>query len=265
MFKYGYFHLKALAIKVMNEYCKYKIKSFYEKYIDRTFDQDDVAQFFVNSRDYSKRGSIIREVGDFLAHPNLKDRGIVLDSIKEIMPLFDNMLEDKRRGKVDYFNQPTFKGLGSDDELINDLNHIFESAGINAKLISREDNNYRDFLFCTIFLLSTFKIKYNEQELTLQAVYSHSLKLQVICESKNYQRHFAALPVLQLSNVWTNCPTTFSAPEYTLENHIARRFKQGFIAAISYENDSIHKKTRFDSNDFEKGQIWPSPDSAIYG
>lgn len=247
----------------MNDYCKYKIKCFYDKYINRTFDQDDVAQFFYHSRDYSNGGSIIREVGDFLAHPKWKDRGIVLNSIKDIMPLFDKILEGKQLDKVDYFNQPTFKGLGSDNELIIDLNHIFESAGVNAKLISREDNNYRDFIFCIIFLLSTFKIKYNDQELTLQAVYSHSLKLQVICESKNHQRYFAALPILQLSNVWTNCPTTFGAPEYPLEHHIARRFKQGFIAAISYENDNIHMKFGFDSNNFKNGQIWPSPERAI--
>ena len=249
----------------MNEYCKYKIKSFYEAFLDRTFDQDDVAQFFVISRDYSQKGSIIREVGDFLAHPNIKDRGIVLNSIKEIMPLFDKEIEDFRNNSVDYWNQPKFKGLGSDNDLINDLNYIFKSAGLNEKKIDRDDNNYRDFLFCSIFLLSTFKVKFKNQELELEAIYSHSLRLQARCESLNYQRHFALLPVLQLPNVWTDCPTVLSAPEHNLKNHIARRFKQGFIAAISYENDSKNKSQVYNSSDFKRGEIWPSPDRAIYG
>ena len=249
----------------MNEYCRYKIKSFYESFIDRTFDQDDVAQFFVSSRDYSKRGSIIREIGDFLAHPNIKDRGIVLNSIEEIMPLFEMEIENYSSSYIDYKNQPIFKGLGSDEELIDDLNHIFAKAGLNAKSIIREDNSYRDLLFCTIFLLSSFKVKFENQELELEVVYSHSLKLQARCESKNYQRHFAVLPILQLLNVWTDCPMVFAAPEHNLRMHIARRFKQGFVAAISYEDDSKCKSRVYDSGDFARGQIWPSADRAIYG
>lgn len=244
----------------INEYSRHQIQRFYKSFLERSFDQDDVAQFFVNSRDYSKEGSIIRDVGDFLAHPKLKDRGIVLKSIKEIMPLFDNMIESEKKGLVDYWNIPTFKGLGSDEVLIDDLNYVFNVFGLNEIKIVRKDNSYRDFLFCTIFLLSTFKIKFENKNLDFEAIYSHSLSLQAKCESSSHKRHFSTLPVLQLQNIWINCVTTPRAPEHKLQNYIARRFKQGFIAAISYENDIKFQDKIYDANDFEKGEVWPSPD-----
>ena len=73
----------------MNAYCKHKIHQFYESYRHRTFDQDDVALLIVLARGYSDKGSIIRELGDFLAHPDEKDRGIVLRSVQQAADHFE--------------------------------------------------------------------------------------------------------------------------------------------------------------------------------
>lgn len=84
----------------MNAYIEHSMLKFYEKYKDRTFDQDDVAFFIVVCRDYSPKNSIFRELGDFLAHPSLKDRGMTINNFKPAVQYFeentDAMLDGER-------------------------------------------------------------------------------------------------------------------------------------------------------------------------
>lgn len=77
----------------MNSYTKHNILKFHQKYLNRKFDQDDVALFIVLARDYMPKNSIFRELGDFLAHPDQKDRGIVLSSFQPVIDFFENNVE----------------------------------------------------------------------------------------------------------------------------------------------------------------------------
>ncbi|CAM4356846.1 hypothetical protein PSOS111911_15110 [Pseudoalteromonas ostreae] len=243
----------------MNQYYKHQIQEFYRSFLERSFDQKDIANFYVMSRDYARKNSVIREIGDFLAHPDKKDRGIVLRSITDVMPLFEAEVEDYRAGIERSFEErPRFKSLES-DIIIEDIKLIFDQANIRSGSIDKNDGNFRDFLFCTIFLLSTFAIQYKDQRLNLEAIYSHSLTLQVSCESVKFDRNFVLLPILFLPNVWINCPSTI-VPKHHLKRHIARRFKQGFLAAVPYELDKLHREKLISSSSFTKGEIWPLPD-----
>lgn len=222
----------------------------------RQFDQDDVALFLIITRDYASKGSIIRELGDFLAHPDTKDRGIVLNSVKEAAIDFEENC--KHHFKEKDFQPPIFKGLGTLEEIATDLTAIFSRADIQPQPIARHDNNFRDFVFCIMFLLSTFKIKHEMRFFEFIIKYSHSLSLTISYESKNYPKKFIILGVISLENVWTTCPTLFRPTEYKLKEHIARRFEDGFLAAIPFKDD--HNKKTLKVKDFERGKIWPLPD-----
>jgi hypothetical protein len=106
----------------MNEYCKHKVHQFYLSLEKGSFDQDDVALFIVLIRDYSAKGSILRELGDFLAHPDKKDRGIVLNSVKHAAALFEENCLEYFKNEV--LKPPVFKGIGTLDELVTDIQAI---------------------------------------------------------------------------------------------------------------------------------------------
>lgn len=236
----------------MNEYCKHIIVKFHQSFLARTFDQDDVALLIVLTREYTRKGRVLRELGDFLAHPEEKDRGLVLDSVRRAATFFE---KDCRR----YFEDPDFKppvvsGLGPIEELLADIVGVFQLAGISSPVIGEDDDNFRDFVFCVIFLLSSFRINYEGRLLELKVEYAHSLTLLIAYESTNYLRHFALLPIFNLSNVWIQCPT-FS--KHSLRRHIARRFKEGSLCAIAYEDDL--GRAPLSAKDFERGNFWPLP------
>lgn len=237
----------------MNNYSRHEIEKFYTKFLKLKFDQNDVAHFYSISRDYLK-GTIIGEVGDFLAHPNLKDsktKGIVLGSIKNIMPKFEEILANQYKG-IPTDNRPLFNGLGTDEDLINNLSEIFTLAGIDVFNFDKNSAPYREFVFCTIFLLGTFKILYGNRIFEFKVRYSHGVSLYLQCESENFKNNFALLTVLNLNNNWISAPLYF---EEKLTNHIARRFEEGFLAAISYDNDKIHEKCSADI--IKQGELWP--------
>jgi hypothetical protein len=250
----------------MNEYCKHTINRFYDLFVSRQFDQDDIALLFVVARDYFDKGEVVRELGDFIAHPKLKTQGIVFNNIKgKVIPQFDKFLDKYKRGNVDITKLPAIDVLCSDELLIEQLLKIFKLANIAPENISREDDNFREFVFCLVFLLSNYKLLINNDALEMSAIYSHSLVLRVSVESSKKSRTFAQIPVLQVHNVWIDCPTIPMPAEHTLTQHIVRRFDdgcQGYVAAISFNDDQGQKI--YKSKDFKRGQCWPLPVRAKY-
>lgn len=240
----------------MNEYCKHKVFQFHKSFKERSFDQDDVALLIVLTRDYTKKGSIFRELGDFLAHPNEKDRGLVLNSVKSAAASFEK--ECRRYFEDPDFKPPTVKGLGKLEELIEDILAIFNLAGLSKLSIGRDDSNFRDFVFCIIFLLSSFKVKHETRLFDFKVDYSHGLTLYISYESTMFPGHFATLPILFLGNVWISCSTLFGSSRNALKNHIARRFEEGVLAAVAYEDDVA--KQLLNGKDFARGTVWPLPE-----
>lgn len=239
-----------------NSYVHHQIRRFGEQFLSRTFDQNDVALFVVLARDYSNQGSIIRELGDFLAHPKEKDRGIVLKAIDSAAQEFDAYLENEKNSKeLNIKNLPMFSGLGPHSEIIRDLMHVFSSFSVEVKPIEREDKGYREFVFCLIFLLGNFRLKWRNEHLVMEVVYGHSLTLQVRVMSGKYHNHYVLLPVLTLLNVWPSYCGGALFESHTLEGYIARRFHEGTLCAIKFSKDLA--TSTYELSSFERGEIWP--------
>lgn len=239
----------------MNEYSKHKLGRFHRSFLERTFDQDDVALFIVLARDYTKKVSIFRELGDFLAHPDSKNRGIVLESVRHAAEAFDR---DFRKSRTDKdFRWPAFTGLGTLEDLLAELKEVFKLAGVQEHRFGKESASFRDFVFCTIFLLGTCKIKLDGKLYKLEVEYSHALSLKLRYENKAHPRHFVVMPVVMLLNVWIDCPTIPMPAAHVLTNHIARRLIGGMLAAISYEDDDADQPKA--ASTLGKGRVWPLP------
>jgi hypothetical protein len=92
----------------------------------RSFDQDDVAPLQVTARDYTATGIVFRELEDFLAHPDQKDRGLVIRAIQDAAPKYDHFLKQdhknlRKNDENDWNTLPAFNGVISPDQLIGDL------------------------------------------------------------------------------------------------------------------------------------------------
>ena len=242
----------------MNHYCKHKVLQFHEAFLRRSFDQDDVALLITSVRDFTQKGSIFRELGDFLAHPIAKERGIVLDRVEAAAADFET---NHLRYFTDAHSQPpVFRGLGTADELIGDLMTVFRLAGLEGQVIRSDDLCFRDFVFCVIFLLGSFRLMVGNRLFEMAVCYSHGLTLTLTYECLWPPRRTVVLPVLTLPNVWVNCPVVLVAEKHVLSQHIARRFQEGHLAAIPYEDDKVGRQFSIES--FDQRKAWPLPDLA---
>lgn len=216
----------------MDKNTKHLIKKFYEKYCLRTFDQVDVAFFIVTIRDYTVKNSIFRELGDFIAHPKLKDRGLIITTIQPTLDFIDenyvNMLKGVRPNiKVPY-------GLATLDEIVNSLIDIFKVISANIE-IDRNDISFREFIFCLVFLLGNYKIKLNDRIFEFVIYSGQSLKLTVLYNPIINVRHYYELDILFLGNIYIE-PLSFDRRK--IENHIVRRTNNGYLVALPYEYDT---------------------------
>lgn len=238
----------------MNKYCKHEVHRFYQIFLERTFDQSDVALFVVLTRDYSEKGSVLRELGDFLAHLKGKDRGVTLSRVEKAAEGIDDYFAN-----MESVGAPIFEGIGNEEEIIQDLSNIFQRAGIKGVNIEKNGNDIRDFIFCVIFLLSSFKLKFRNMLYDFYVEYSHGVTLFTSVEGRFNPHFHANLPILSLCNVWIECPPSgICQTKHVLNNHVVRRFDQGHLGALDYLLDL--KVSSHDADKFRKGELWPLPD-----
>jgi hypothetical protein len=237
----------------VNLYTKHHIQRFYQKYCERKFCQDDLALFIVLVRDYTPMNSVFRELGDFLAHPDKKDRGLVIDSFKPIVDYFDNNTKAVMDGDGINVNHP--KGIGVLENIQTSLNNIFLLVEIKHEFSNKNDLAFRDFIFCIIFLLGNFKLKINGKIVDLIIKYGIALELSISYESSSVKRHFINLNVLFLNTVWIE---NSSGSSKELKDHIVRRFSNGFLGAIHYSKDNMD--LTMDMTSFPRGEVWPLSD-----
>ena len=243
----------------MNKYIKHKIKSFAALYTDNLFDQYDVESFFVAARDYSGDRSFIREIGDFIAHPELKTQGVIQDNLvgKAIRSL-DRFLDKYKRENIDITKIPLVELLCDNETIAKEIMQMFELSGLDLK-IDVNDDSFRDFVFCTIVLLGNFNIKvdttyngkYKERIYSLEAYYSNHVTLELCFESSRFRRKAGSVSLLTVSNVWPGCITVLEPQRKHLDGFIARRFKDGYLAAIEFKNDRgqvLHCKNDLDGS-----------------
>jgi hypothetical protein len=238
----------------MNPYCLHKIRQFQKKYLRREFDQDDVVLFLVLVRDYVEKNTIFRELGDFLAHPDKKDRGMIIRSINEMIVKFDDYCLTMSE---DALEKCIFEGISCED-VARHLQKIFEAHGMEMENISVSDLEFRDFIFCLVFILGNFRLDHGGRTLDLTITYGHGLKLTTVYENEVYFNHKALLTVLFLGNVWIDyigSDDAFpSGPE--LSGFVARRLDSGVLIARSFEDDLDNAPLK----EFIRGRHWPLPD-----
>lgn len=238
----------------MNKYTHHHIERFYEKFITRSFDQDDVAMFIVLARDYTPKGSIFRELGDFLAHPDEKNRGLVIRAFQEIIDFFDDNTRETFAGAE--LPKQRNNGIGALDEVKTSLCALFALVRIEHEIESRNELRFRDFIFCLIFLLGNFRLKMNGQLVEIQVKYGNALSLSISYESAKYDRHYLSFNLMMLCGVWPQCiPTDYKKD---LSGYIVRRFSNGCLGAIPYELDVPCLDT--DMQSFGRGVVWPLND-----
>ncbi|TMO54246.1 hypothetical protein [Pseudoalteromonas phenolica] len=236
----------------MNPYTKHHIERFIYKYISRTFSQDDVTLLLVLVRDYTEMGSVFRELGDFLAHPDKKDRGLVINNFKPIIKYFEE--NDRLVMSGADVNIKVPKGLGLLEEIQDSLNIVFNKIDFQLLPTSKNDFAFRDFIFCIIFLLGNFKLKIKNQLIELKVKYGHSLEVSISYESPILKGNFIELSVLSLHNVWIENHNGYSKE---LKSHIVRRFSNGLLGAIPYSLDLTELNKGM--GEFPRGTVWPLP------
>lgn len=217
----------------MNAYTEYQIKNFYEKYKDQTFDQDDIALFITASRDDTNHGSIFKELGDFIAHPNLKDRGMAIKNLKPAIKYFEENTDDMLGGRRPTIEVPF--SIGFNNEILDELYSVFGMVGIYPLSRNIHSPSFRDFIFCLIFLLGNFKLKLNKKTCPLVVTFSGALSLTVFYPSNKYPKYLAEFTLAFLGNVYTGGLPSFYKKK--LDGHIAKRLFDGSLAAIPYEFD----------------------------
>ena len=66
---------KMTPVRKMNAAAARSLQAEANRIVDGTFDQRAVKLLIVDLRDVTGRGSAVREIGDFIAHPTIRDRG----------------------------------------------------------------------------------------------------------------------------------------------------------------------------------------------
>jgi hypothetical protein len=146
---------------------KQSIKSSLDKRIQRissgTFSCDDVKLLYIDLRDFSAKGSITREIGDYIAHPKEKDRGISHKRASDQYTAFKRMgdlLSGRCPGESDVIEvKPAFEN----DDIVNDIIVELSAQGFSN---SKDLANHSALLgLCTITLLQDAKIKIDKYTL----------------------------------------------------------------------------------------------------
>lgn len=240
----------------MNEYCRHSIRKFHLSYQQRSFDQDDVSIFLLMSRDYTKKGSVFRELGDFLAHPEEKDRGLVIKAIEEMVPKIDAFLIDdhknQKMGVDDFSNMPMFNGLRS-AEIAKELAEVLIMAGIDGPEINEESDSFSEFISCIILLLGSCSLLVNGQSLRFKVTYGHCIEASVSYESHRYINTFADLPVLSARNINKSWHGALNR-SIEVTGLIARRHKSGSLIGVSHANDLSPGFT--EREEYASGEAW---------
>lgn len=228
--------LDARGVK-MNENVKHEVKRFYQLYTQGDFSQRDLQVFIGSFRDYSSVGGVLREVGDFLAHPKAKTKGVFVKSASNNLDVFEELLISGKKGLL--------AGFFSLSKVAKELEAVFSDVMDENVSISIEDKSFREFVFCLILLLDSYKMVFNGKRISgkytaeLLATYDNELSLILKVESQNplYKKNYIEMNVLQLSNVAPQRSTLLGGSPISLKGFVAQRFACGSIGAVSRDVD----------------------------
>lgn len=251
---------------LINPLVKNHIHKFYEKYINREFEQDDVTLFLIMSRDYMQNNRPLREISDFIAHPKFKDRGLTLKTIFNSSKKFDEYIESYKKGLNPKLTLESF----SLEEISSELNLIF-SLIEKKNNITKDDKIFKEFVFCFISMLSSYKIKigfaYDEvtfdsamatkkiidyKEYEIELIYKYGLKAKINFSVQKFSMPNIAfnvdIPIIDLPNIYKSTELEyFKSNGFLLKNTYARRTNNKILYLSedlnnieSVENDEYH-------------------------
>lgn len=162
----------------MNESIKYSVRHALTEVGANSHSIHTVKSILVDLRDYSPNGSIIRELGDFLAHPEEKDRGIAHSNITEA---FDGLIRFFRaarglpvKGGSRFCVRPPF----TDIEIMKDLFSLIAELGIassSSTLMHKVREQQESVSACILCLLqgARFKIRSHKIPASICFISSH--------------------------------------------------------------------------------------------
>ena len=90
----------------MQQADKIKIEKLISKIESASFDENDIDNLFLKIRQYCGESAIIREIADFVAHPDIRDKGITRDALQGFylsLKYFDEFVQS---GKILDFSKP---------------------------------------------------------------------------------------------------------------------------------------------------------------
>lgn len=138
-----------------------------------SFSSDDVKLLYVDVRDYAASGSITREIGDYIAHPKEKDRGISHIRASEQFAAFKK-LGDLVSGRLPVQSsvievKPAFAGSDIVEDLITQLDRMIGIVdGTKCAIRSQVGG----LTACAITILQDAIIKVGAERLVARAGFS---------------------------------------------------------------------------------------------
>lgn len=225
---------------MLNSNANHEVVRFFKLFKSRAFDQRDVSSFIREIRDFLPKKSILREFGDFLAHPQCKDRGASVLMAENNIETFERMLtgeisEDEARNRL--------KDIGGLGALVDSVQQVLAGAGIEDVIVGFDEPSFRDFVFCLVFLLDSYSMKIksplinSEYSFSMRVQYDSGVALNMMMESASRKHNFISCNLLYLPNVSPERTLGLNQHAIDASGMIARRFKQGFIAAIERDED----------------------------
>lgn len=149
---------------------KASVRSKIAKIVAGSYSSDDLKLLYVDVRDYTATGSITREIGDYIAHPKAKDRGISHVRTTEQLAAFKR-LGDLMSGRLPGENgrivvKPAFTGPDIVEDLIAQLDQMLGISGDIKRAILIQVSGLSA---CAITILQDAIIKVGTERLVAHA------------------------------------------------------------------------------------------------
>jgi len=131
----------------MDDKERYMVEQIHTVLLSGSFHEQDILRLFIILRNQARKGSLVEEFGDFVAHRE-KDRGLLKSSMKSAMSALVNKTE------VDFPQINT-------SEIHNALNGTFKSLGLQEI----DERLANQITVCLISLLQFVKVVPDKKEI----------------------------------------------------------------------------------------------------
>ncbi|MDR3441962.1 MAG: hypothetical protein P4L65_02980 [Legionella sp.] len=189
----------------MNINLIYRIENIIKRINADSFDQELISSLIICVREQLPVNGMAREIGDFIAHPRLKDRGHVYKNIKKV---HESLLKSYDKEANQLNGRITIENPIDINESLTELENTLLIIDKNLCIL-RNDKRASELQACMLLLLQGSRIKIND----LDGVESVELRLAV--NPSGYLCLRAVLPMPLRDPQQTN-PTYLAEIKYEL-------------------------------------------------